>query len=903
MPTRGAIISQNDFAGLAALANQVLKPLVDAAIWAGTWPISQSFDYFVDANQTTLVYPQPAYNFGNGTLSINLVPPGATYDGSGNYTLAVLAQRFYNWTAGANEAAAGSGITFPTSSGNSFYYNNADANPGGEFIQSYGCTSAILHGTPYLPVTASVQLNLKNWRQELNRIRGDYWTLLFGANAGVPINAGLYLTPAAVLSGPWCVGVNDPVTFPQTVQGQLLGDYGGMTVFKNVQFYYAAADAKPGFSVSAGRNASGQLLTGATAGVAQTATLNYVADTEGTWTVTVSWGFTGAALPAAAAFTPSAIGVAPVWTTQTVSPGNFLLVASFTTVIAPGSGTITLTANPAAGYTLNSNPYPLVGVYAAYTSSLSFGSTAAFKPVNVVHPGSNGYAITGPGVGAAFTLNGTAHGSFWQLSDATVKGVWVAMTLPTPGLNVFLDNDIPPYVSGYGSSGGGVAGSPGLFNLLPDYLDNPVPAFFPIQASSMRQMTLFDRGEYYLTIGGVAYDSGEHYFNIINQSCQTQAATWAVLRDTDFVPFNLGSNYQSRLNTSASQTLLAGASNNYSFSDFGFVAASTCVGIKLTLVQPGTPGLGWVNGQLSAGTALASNLKIFVSTKAGWPNPANPATYDFVIAAGNSVVIPNAGGANYLQNIINGLGDFRFTIQNTNGVAVSFAIVVEMDFSAAPARQYFPLANEPFSNCLTGNARVDIGYTALTGGQKPIPQNGYCIFNLCARRLPVANTDGIMVTPTSGAAIVVTVGQNRLAWDGSLVFEPFFKADGVSPFTITIPAAGRDTGNVSVFWPVLAGTEIVYQANTQIILEVLANWQPLFHAQQYGFGNGGYSPTAFEYCGAFVNFFSRHLANYPFNSLSYPGQMVVSKTQFPMSVEIFNDLENSLLLLGVPDGS
>ena len=83
-----------------------------------------------------------------------------------------------------------------------------------------------------------------NWVNELNRIRADYWILVFG-QFGTDgnylgqntLDTSVYFSLENASSGPWCVGVNDPITFPMgESQGQLITSNTPQTFFKNVEF-------------------------------------------------------------------------------------------------------------------------------------------------------------------------------------------------------------------------------------------------------------------------------------------------------------------------------------------------------------------------------------------------------------------------------------------------------------------------------------------------------------------------------------------------------------------------------------------------------------------------------------------------------------------------------------------
>ncbi len=184
--------------------------------------------------------------------------------------------------------------------------------------------------------------------------------------------------------------------------------------------------------------------------------------------------------------------------------------------------------------------------------------------------------------------------------------------------------------------------------------------------------------------------------------------------------------------------------------------------------------------------------------------------------------------------------------------------------------------------------------------------------------------------PGSGAKLTITVGQNVAQADGTITFQPLsgpgrnigagdtgtgagdtgsgaggFAGDG---FTITIPAAARDSGDVEVFWPVLAGNKLVWQCDQEVMFEAWVNWQPIFFNQVYGLGPTFYvdlveyrnlpKPTAFRNALSFVNFFDVTNSNYiaqvnPYDS----GRTLKAKVQFPIHAEFFSDLNTLLNLL------
>ena len=628
----------------------------------------------------------------------------------------------------------------------------------------------------------------KNWVSELNRIRGDYWNMIFGFS-GHDYDSPVYLSSNNLVSGEWIVGVNDPDTYPAvnvvtgeldpTQQGILFGDLNNvLCAYRNVSFIYAFDDAPDGL-------------------------------------------------------------------------------------------TITGTLSDASVFSTSGTPYS----------------------VNGIHPTSQIMRVD--------CLTNTADPTAkWTLSLPLLKGVWVANTLPVPGNNVFIDQDMPPYVGAYFTSTNNEPNpaKTAIFTMLPwlhwDDLDNPPTGQYnnalPVLASSMRQQSMLPHGTKY---------------NLISQSEQCQPAQWLVKRDTDFIPFNYGFNPNDEESVYSGISLGTGEIRYDAFPRI----QNDAVSLKIRLVT--STSEGWQDGQFIYGQPLSVNLKIFVSTKPVKINPSDPSSYDFV-TTNNEVTIPTDGGSGYLQTILDTqhFFGFQFATQNDTATDVVFDLITEINTTAYPQRQYFPVCNECYSYSITTFDPIPNSGVSLysTYQPKPVPQSGYCIFKVRVTRLPANNMAGISVTPSSGNEIVVTIGQNKLQEDGTLVFTPFYTENGLDVFTVTIPANAGDSGDVDVFWPVLVGNEIVWHCDSTVIVEAWANWQPIWFAGIYGFyywifgnnwngllGNG--LPTSYQNCLAFKNSFSKYYANY--SAISPMGYTPETTVQFPLDKAIYNDLETCLNLI------
>ena len=605
--------------------------------------------------------------------------------------------------------------------------------------------------------------------------------------------------------------------------------------------------------------------------------------------------------------------------------------------LVPGDTPVSITANGQL-FEPGNNP-PIISM-AAITLTGSMIQTG-LSTVGV----SNAAKVKSPQYGAsAICLLGTL-GTFaktvFALSDPNVKGVWIAQTLPVPGMNVFLDQDMPPYVGAfstdeYGTSEYGyalTAVSETLKALGSYFLDNPPTTqadnSSPVRVSSMRQQAILLNGdEIELVMGIPGYPDGYPFvlgpkYNLISESCQPQAAQWLLRRDTDFVPFDFGFN-----NTSTGyytvQLATADPSNTrLSVNYYNSPVYSTVKSLKIRLVAAGSTKVGWKDGQFQYGDDLATMLKIYVN-----PNGSFPLTSCDFVTTNNEVTIDGTrssdGGMHYLA-ALKAAGGINIAVQNLSGADVEYDLILEVDCAQNLQRQYFPGGSSSSPRTMECFSYVIDGTPPSTAGriycQKPVPQSGYCIFKVRATRMPVQNSAGISVTPSSGDEINVMLGQNLLQQDNTLSFAPFIQ-DIISPGAgdtgtgagdtdmgaggsgqpamITIPADARDSGDVDVFIPVLAGNELVWQCDDDVIVEAWANWQPIFFSALYGLyrpnGDGGYIPafdaTAFQYCLAFSNWFSTSASNY-----SIEGTSDQTRVQFPPSIEIYNDLEACLGLI------
>ena len=886
------MITQQEMDDLAVMANGCLLPIVNAAAtqfpygdsittaWDGANPyydkFTQGIEQYIWSNCDT-VSPQPPYSF---TLNpyLDIVPSGATYGadvggGIGNYSVVVSDDGSYDFIP------ATTGTTGDSLTDGSFSY----IWPTKCFYLKAG--TYVMSGAAGQPVNAVLTKTQGGWMQEINRMRGDAMALTGLCYAKInntplgfwnPPDNPLKLNPEAVCSGPWCVGVNDLDTWPLDgvgLQGQLISGMPSGQFFKNVEFWCDTAVASGlAMSVKMSMPQFSDLLNVA-APTGETLTFNFLMRSTVTATVQLSLDFN--------AIYGGSVNLTSITGATVVSSSNNHIVISMDLI--PGDNPVAIAANGTIFEWGNDPPLITMAEVTLTGSSTATVVNNALGVADTTKIKSPQYGTMLIGlIGQALTVAKTV----FTISDTSIKGIWIAKTLPVPGENVFIDQDMPPYVgkvvgvsnnfagaavsvavAGNGQSGGSAG--------------NPL-------ATTMRQTApiSFDLSNNPVYLNGKIQS--------VSPGITARPAKWLVRRDTDFVPFELG--FNSGLGYTVYSGQIAPASGDLVYYNVSVPPNATKVLIRL--VQPGTVP-GWKAGVFQYGDALSENLTIIVK-ESDYPTST---VYDFT-TTNNAVTIDPDGGGSYLETVLN--NEFDFAVVATNGNDVAYDCYVEID-TATPQRVYFPPVGECFSDVINGTPGVFPDYTAYLWGNfgpKPIPQSGYCIFKVRATRLPTDNGYGIAVTPGSGAALTVTVGQNVLA-GGVLTFTPFKLDDGVTNLTVTIPADGRDSGDVKVFIPVLSGNELVYQCSAQVIFEAWANWQPIFFNNIYG--NGQFPidtqyyvnspvPTVFQYALNFANDFNITRMGWPQKYAQ--GGAYGSEVQFPLFRELYDDLVALLKLLG-----
>jgi len=917
---------------LAALANTKLLPVINAVAANGvtvggvfTSDINGANYYDKQAGGVIggkLVTTQPNYSFTIPALT-NLIPSGATYDGSGQYEITIT-------TAGDYDLLVKDDIGFSINDSTTVdFYNDARS-----YYLSAGATVYVL-GNSGDPVTAVIT-PAQGWLSEFNRIRADAM-LLF--NPSILDNAlsgqltddtsGLFLNPSMVCSGPWCVGVNDVVTYPASVtylQGSYLPDgtkQNSFCLFDAVQFYSAdntvqvnsvfEADAlsfalKPSDSTNTSLSLD---IHNPLAG-----NLNLVVS----FVIHIS-SISGAAVPPASAldFT-SSFGTLTLQSSG-ASDAYYLFSGTLAEAIAVGVTTLTwsFTVPPGCGTMVGGGARAYVSgratvTPATITVTITPNGSNPTAAANGLNPSGQSYAATSVSLlGNYCWLDNSTTQFYLQprfiLTDPSVQGVWTAKTLPVPGNNVFLDADLPPYINGFLGTyyGHGFDNSNLTGNFNTAYFTGSAQSGLANdpQTTSVRAIAPLPQWN------GAEYSPLVNGINGALPALQPQPSQWPVLRDTDVVPFDYGFN---QFNSHETVTKVSGPF----WGSVSFPPNATAV--RLRIVQSGT-GPGWYGGVFKYGLPLGEIVPIYIAASYA----PTPTVYD---ATTNTNSFDADG--DFSLSVITDNEGFSYYLNPADGVV--YDVYIEVDF-APPQRNFFPPQSaECFSFTLDGVPALSQLITAGAGSEynypKPVPQSGYSIFKVRATRPAVAGAGSIYAIPAAGAEIVVTLGQNIITngppnpfqppfgmgggfgmGNGSgngmggqigqqtLTFVPFTNPDG-SPLTITIPATGSTTGDVSVFIPCVAGNELVWQAASDVRLEAWANWQPIWFNNVYAIGqfpinplydNAQSVPTIYPYALSFINSFYKNIFGWP--------SIGNGAVQLPWSAEIYNDLIEVLTLI------
>jgi len=287
-----------------------------------------------------------------------------------------------------------------------------------------------------------------------------------------------------------------------------------------------------------------------------------------------------------------------------------------------------------------------------------------------------------------------------------------------------------------------------------------------------------------------------------------------------------------------------------------------------------------------------STLTIYVSST-DYPDPDNPATYDF--SAGGGFTLSSVASVAAWQG-----ATAYFTIHNTGVDAAVFNVrhfLARLDDASnyyGDAPVFFPLETsrkpsyEKYS--YTTNFCGSGVYPGDVAGF-PVPQKGYCIYEIILRRAPVDNGQGIALAPAADTAdLTVTIGVMRGTQYGTA---GTFTALQV----FTIPA-GQAELRASVFWPVLGGTPLAWQCAEALQVFPLVNFQPFACVKLVIAGDERLSTfSGGQHFAKQSNGAGRNTSG-PLALLDYNNSDIAPRHWLlPVNATIYNDLEAVLNLL------
>lgn len=389
-----------------------------------------------------------------------------------------------------------------------------------------------------------------------------------------------------------------------------------------------------------------------------------------------------------------------------------------------------------------------------------------------------------------------------------------------------------------------------------------------------------DLPNYYWSANGwYSSDHAEATFNgnSVQPAASPRSALWPVFRDTDFGTwrnFNNGG--------SAPIPYWAGVDPFHSFAQDQLALEAGAKSEASSIFVPS-------NYEAIVVKASNASISVYVSTVSASIDPNNAATYD---ATGvGEVRLPD-------DFAWSGNGTLWFLFKNTTANAATFwaqtVLCLKNDSNIYPGDA--PVFFKTLSSGLAGFELHSFNWAPGTkdsggGGTLSVPHSGYCIFRITITRLPVAGVGGIASAPSTGTAeIGVSIGVIQgQTFDVSGTFEQLD--------TITLPA---NTASVTqeVFWPVLQGTPLVYQASEQVQVMAFVNFQPALHSDFYPpRGNLVSGNLRGRYCGERIPNVILGLGTSYFRSPNNLAATDMDRVTLPVHATLYNDAEDILNLL------
>jgi hypothetical protein len=279
----------------------------------------------------------------------------------------------------------------------------------------------------------------------------------------------------------------------------------------------------------------------------------------------------------------------------------------------------------------------------------------------------------------------------------------------------------------------------------------------------------------------------------------------------------------------------------------------------------------------------APGLKFYFS-EADYPDPDNPATYDYEFAAGPIRLpadLPFPGG-----------GVWYYAVKNEGLTAVGVTLRTQIfeesgDYHPGTAPVFFPreatgrAALQKYTYNFPQTRDLDLTYQRV---QTPLA--GQCVYRVRVQRQ--AGGDPATVPAAGEAALAVKIG----LMFGTTPEDPGTFSEFI---TVTIPAdAGSATQDV--FWPVVEGAVLAYQCTTAVEVFAYANFMPAVIAK---FVVSEVGVDAHNIYGRHEGEAVRQTALLRFlnESLASGAGNVTEHITLPVSATIYNDLEAALSLL------
>ena len=544
-----------------------------------------------------------------------------------------------------------------------------------------------------------------NWLDELNRIRGDIFdlTILYDATPALAID------DEWLVSGPWAVAVGPSLLGAIVDAAGLL-----LPCYKDVTFYFADA---PGLELHTGiilgTEESPTSITNS-GHLTSNQTLTVDCDQDGALTARLVWNcywFGGGAAPDdppdIGTITKSATPATGVTWSVEGSGEQFQIIATVAVDLVAGVNTIDFSVTAPANYSLSPtngasgfNGVMLIDGFFPLASATVIEDTAGLDRLADVKK------LTAATHASATVIDchGVEFGPGWQVSDLEVHGLFTAKTLPTAGVNTYINVDLPQY----------------LTRSAPAITPGELKAIGPgdEQFSSPRQSA-----------------SGLE-INTVDPAVKNRGALWPVFRDTEYGEWNGERPIpywpldDLHLFGDTPGQLLEPAGEQFAFL---FIATET-TRFELDLVG-------------------GEDLLVYVR-EAGFPNPNDPSGYDFVSVGG--FIYPDDVPPALLPLYVN--TTIFYLIQNPTAAIVNYSRRTET-FADDPEPRFFPTRDDgrPYIESYSYLVEpVSAGKARL-----PIPFAGYVIYDLIVRRRPRNNAHGIALAPTDEPTLAVKVGTIR----------------------------------------------------------------------------------------------------------------------------------------------